>query len=297
MTLDALKQLAERHPALRTLLRPALEVRRRLTGYYERERFMDHLETLLAEDPVLRVPSFEGTFAMDPRSHVFKSILPVGDYEPALARFCLQHLDPERDALDVGANVGLYTVLMARHLRPGRRVLAVEPTANALRRLHANLARNGVGGERAEVFEGVVSDREGTLTLHTIEGREEYSTIGEMSHPYTEGVAYASVEVPATTLDALVAARGLDPGFMKVDVEGAEAAVFGGATAVLSGPRPVVLSELSDHMLRQNGSSAAAIVQLFERHDYRVIDPMRPDRPAGQKRFGDILCVPRERLA
>lgn len=294
MNLERIKQLAERHATLRYLLAPAVVARRFFTGYYQLERVAETLESLLAEDPVVRVPSFEGTYSMDARSDVFKIILGIQDYEPELAQCCLDHLDPQRDALDIGANVGLYTGLMANHVADGRRVLAVEPTANALRHLHANLDRNGIQ-DRVVVFEGVVTDHDGTSAVHTIEGNEEYSTIGRMAHPFAAGAAVTSVEVEAATLDTLVERFSLDPGFVKVDVEGAEASVFAGASHLLSHARPIVLSELSDFMLRQNGSSAASVVEMFERYDYRVIDPLEPDQPVGQKRFGDILCIPCER--
>ena len=294
MNLDRLRKLAERYPAVRRLLAPAAAARRYVSGHYQHERIAETLQVLLAEDPVLHVPSFEGAFSVDARSDIFRIILSLRDYEPRLARCCLDHIDPQRDALDLGANVGLYTVLMARHLAEGRRVLAVEPTANALRNLHDNIERNGVG-DRVQVFEGVVSDYDGACTIQTIAGREEYSTIGHSMHPHVSGTSTEAYEVEAATLDALVERFSFDPGFMKVDVEGAEAMVFGGASNVLSEARPVVLSELSDYLLQQNGSSAADVIALFREHDYRVIDPLWPEHPVGEKRFGDILCIPHER--
>jgi FkbM family methyltransferase len=293
MNLERLRQVAERYPILRSLLAPAAAARRYFSGYYQHERIAETLQLLLAEPPVMQVASFEGTFSMDARSDLFRIVLNSRDYEPRLARCSLDHLDPQRDAIDVGANVGLYSVLMARHLAEGRRVLAVEPTANALRHLHANIERNGVQG-RVDVFEGVVTDHDGACEVQTIEGREEYSTIGRMMHPHVAGAPSTSVEVEAATLDTLVEGFSLDPGFIKVDVEGAEATVFKGASGVLANARPVVLSELSDFLLRKNGSSAAEVISLFQRHDYRVIDPLWPDHPVGSKSFGDILCIPQE---
>ena len=163
-----------RSKAARILLHPAILLRRAITQRRDnmRNRLVENLQGRLAEDPVVRVDEFQGTFLLDRRSHLFARVVSEGVYEPELAGACLAHLDPTRDAIDVGANAGFYTNLMARQLKGGR-VLAVEPTANALARLRANIERNGIGS-RAVVFEGIASDRECMRTLNVIAGKEEY---------------------------------------------------------------------------------------------------------------------------
>lgn len=70
--------------------------------------------------------------------------------------------------------------------------------------------------------------------------------------------------------------------------------VFEGARELLAGHRPVVVSELSDVLLRKNGSSAQEVVRLFEPFDYVVSDPLQPGEPSGFRPFGDIICMPKE---
>ena len=303
--MNSLSARARRSPALRALLSPLLAVRRRLAnpGRPYEHRTWERLRDLLAEDPVIRVPEFEGEFQVDARSHLFMRALLDGEYEPALARLCRELAAPDRDAVDVGANVGFFSVLLARHLRGGR-VLAIEPSPAVGPRLRANLARNGVAG-RVAVFEGAVSDRAGRVDLSGIEGKEEYGTIGQPAHPgmwgdaADRGAVVRPVPVEARTLDALVEEHGLSPGFVKLDVEGAEHLVVGGAEQTLRAHRPVVLSELNDRLLRANGSSAMDVVRAFRRLGYRVLDPLTPGRPEATREqletphvLEEVLCVP-----
>lgn len=245
---------------------------------------------------MLRVPEFKGVFTVDVRSHLFARIAMDGMYEPELAEITLRHLDPDRDAIDVGANVGFYTVLIARTLAPGSRILALEPTRNALRRLRSNLARNGVDS-KAVIFEGVSSDETGELTLNTIAGMEEYSSLGPLDHHAVRGKGFEAVSVAASTIDSLVTQHGLKPGFLKIDAEGSEHRVLRGAAATLAAFRPIILSELTDSLLRRNGSSSAEVIEFLQGHGYRIVDPQFPDRAAKRGDFESILCLPEQRAA
>jgi FkbM family methyltransferase len=284
-----------RSKTARALLHPAILVRRAIAQRFaaERKSMIETLQESLAEDPVVHVREFEGSFLVDRRSHLFARVALDGEYEPVLAAACVANLDPARDAIDVGANVGFYTNLLARHVAR-RRVLAIEPTANALAKLRHNIERNGIGA-RTVVCEGIVSDREGTRTLHTVAGKEEYSSLAALAHPSIAGQPFEEQQVRATTIDALVAQHELDPGFIKIDVEGAEHEVLRGAEATLRNARPVVLAELSAELLARNGTSAAAVIALLNELEYRLVDPLNPGAAFVARDYGDVLCIPRER--
>lgn len=288
----ALARFADAHPSVRRMLSPALAVRRRFIqrAADRQQAILDRMSTLFVEDPCLRIDEFDGEFYLDSRSSLFHRVVLAGHYEPELTRRCVELLDPDRDVLDIGANIGFHAVLFARRLRTGT-VLSVEPTPRALNRLRRNLERNGVS-VRVSIFEGVASSEPGEVQIHTIAGREEYSSLGAMSHPSISGATTETLTVSATTVDDLVAQRSLRPGFMKIDVEGAEHLVIAGAGQVLAEHRPIILAELSDPLLKANGSSSAEVIHAIERFGYRVSDPLRPDVAPGQRSFGDILCVP-----
>lgn len=241
-------------------------------------------------DVVLDLPEFSGQFACSPRSDLFARVVAQGCYEPALVELLRGHLDPQRDFIDVGANIGFYSVLAAK-LLPGRRVLAVEPNPEARRRLAANLARNDVEAA-VTVFAGVASAAPGEAELNLIDGMEEYSSIGAIVHASVAVETSRRIAVPAETLDRLVERHGLAPGLIKIDVEGAEKLVFDGAVGTLKRFRPVILSELSPALLGPMGASAAEIVAQLEGLGYRVVDADDPASPPGSRPYGDVLCLP-----
>jgi FkbM family methyltransferase len=277
---------------VRSLLYPALYLRRRWHSWRNASalRAWANLSKSLVEDPVVQIASFSGRFAIGARSDILRRLMLTGSYESGLVDVCRRYVDPQRDVIDVGANIGLYTVLFAS-LAPARRVLAVEPTPAALARLRCNLAMNGVA-DRVDVFAGAASATELTVRMRVVTGREEYSTAGELAHPSASGAAHETLSVPGKTLDSLVVERGLDPGFVKIDVEGTEHAVLAGMVATIAAFRPVVLAELSDPLLKRNGSSAREVIEFLRQQGYVLTDPLAPGTAAGVRQFGDLLCVP-----
>lgn len=248
---------------------------------------------MLVEDPVIRVNEFQGIFALDCRSDLFKRILITKQYEPQLVKYCLQYLTKNRDALDIGANIGFYTILFAKNL-DDRKVLAIEPTKNALRFLYRNIQLNNVGNN-VIVFEGAASNYNGMSEIKTIEGREEYSTLGEWKHPAILNDKYSLEKIKVETVDNLVKMYSLDPGFIKVDCEGMEHLVFYGSKTVLEINRPVILSELSNPLLKANGSSSIEVINFIRSYEYDVIDAITPTCQPGIVDFTNILCIPKEK--
>lgn len=295
MTIEEISARLRPHPTIRRLLGPAIAARRIYAKrrYAKRRAVLGDLISMLAEDPVLRVDEFNGRFAIGRRSDIFERVALLGRYEPELAHLCRSFVDPSRDAIDVGGNVGFFTVLMA-HCLPARRVLTIEPTPPALERLRRNIHLNDVS-ERVIVYDGVAAEKAGSRVIRRIDGKEEYSSLGAMAHPSIKGKPVVEELVNAATIDSLVADLGLDPGFIKIDVEGVEHLVLQGAASTLSRSRPVILAELSDYLLRRNGSSAPEVVRSLLAHDYEVRDAEDPSRRPEEQEFTNILCLPKGR--
>jgi FkbM family methyltransferase len=176
-----------------------------------------------------------------------------------------RYLSPQAVAVDVGANVGLYAAVMARH---SARVLAFEPhpaCAAQLRDLKLS---------RCEVVEAALSDADGQATLRVPqEGHGEHhalSTLAE-SNALRSTAADAGVrafQVATMRLDTALAARlGPDEalGFIKIDVEGHEHAVLQGAAATLARHRPVLLIEIE----ARHGSDIDGIFAMLSGLGYR----------------------------
>jgi FkbM family methyltransferase len=143
-------------------------------------------------------------------------------------------------AFDIGAHVGDRT---GSFRRLGARVVALEPQPLCARAMRAIYA----GDPNVTLIEAACGERSGQVTLQI---NSANPTVSTASHEFVsaadgaggwEGQAWdAAVEVPCTTLDALIAEHG-KPVFAKIDVEGFEAAVLAG----LSQPLPALSFEFT----------------------------------------------------
>lgn len=159
----------------------------------------------------------------------------LDQFEPEEITFVLKHLADVDVFVDIGANVGLYTCL-ARHR--GVRTVAVEPSEVNLRLLFRSLRGNGF--DDVMVLPVALGARIGTAELYG-------SGTGASLIPGWAGVrTHRSTTVPMVRADDLVLPQ-IDGrrALVKLDVEGAEAAVLAGARSLLrSEPRPVWLIEV-----------------------------------------------------
>ena len=288
------RRIAAKYPKLRSLAKPFVStLNAKRTGKEQmRSQIAKEMSALMVEDPVIHVAEFSGEFRMSARSDLFKRVLINGSYEPELVHLIDRSIDFDRDVIDVGANIGFYTVMLAKRIAAERRVLAIEPTMNALIRLQSNIARNQVD-LKVVVVHGVASDRSGEAELHVVPGLEEYSSIGAIVHPSIHDANSTAEAVHSFTLDELVVKYGLDPGFIKIDVEGGEKGVIEGAAATIATHRPIILAELSDSLLREQGTNAADVVSLLERFGYQVSDTDDEKIKPGSRPFSEVLCVPK----
>lgn len=294
MSTSKLKSIFINYPILKKVFAPALKARQKLffRKSIGQEEVIDRLSKIMINDPIIKIDEFEGVYSVDIRSHLFKRLLLLKEYEPELVKICLRYLDKNKDIIDIGANVGFFTCYFSKQLK-NNKVLAIEPTQNALKRLKHNMSLNNLS-DNVIIFEGVVSDNTGSLELKTIQGKEEYSSLGGMNHPGVNTESYTTEIVKSITLDELVREKNLKPGFIKIDVEGAENLVFKGASEVLKRDRPIILSEMCDFLLKKNGSSASEVISFIEKHDYVVINPFDEKINPRLEDFGDVICFPKE---
>ena len=118
--------------------------------------------------------------------------------------------------IDIGANIGAYSLFVAAQAKAGARILAVEPQPEIFARLSYNIAQNPFGSIKAVAC--ALADKPGEVTLFLDTGNR-----GESSVRILRSTAGVAVKVPATTLYALVTSEGYDRvDAVKLDVEGAE---------------------------------------------------------------------------
>jgi len=149
----------------------------------------------------------------------------TGTYEPHVTELFRRLLRRDSTVVDVGANIGWYTLNAATAVSVKGRIIAFEPEPNNFSLLSRSIALNSMNN--VELIRESVSDRQGHQTLFLADGN-----IG--GHSTTRAVGLNRIEVPSTTLDLSLAEFGVDGvHVLKVDVEGAEPQVVLGAAEQL----------------------------------------------------------------
>jgi FkbM family methyltransferase len=179
-----------------------------------------------------------------------------GAHQPYLAALLRRILSPGMTFVDVGANIGYFSLLGAQIVGEVGRVLAIEPGERNCRLIHRSVVRNQLRNVHLHPY--AISDQQGALT-YLAQGSN--GTIADLDA--TTDVPPGGRLVSTTTLDNLLA--GLDRvDVIKLDVEGAEARVLRGAARTFQQHRPVVVSEVSPLLLEKiSGMSAQSYLACF----------------------------------
>jgi FkbM family methyltransferase len=183
-------------------------------------------------------------------------------YEPDIAAMLRAHLRPGMTMLDVGANIGLFTMLGASLVGPSGQVVAVEPNPANIRMLEASRRANGF--RHVSIAACAVGRDFGVLALETT-----YSN-GMTSAPAdTLPALFEARLVPAMPLVRLLPSRPVD--FIKIDCEGAEHTALFSVQEAIRRDRPVIVSEFNPRLLQPNsGVSGAEYLQLLTGLGYRL---------------------------
>lgn len=204
----------------------------------------------------------------------------LGTYEAHVARVVQAYVAPGSIAYDVGAHIGYLTLLLARLVGADGFVYAFEPNPNTRRALSLNIAANRV--RNVSVHSAAVCDRSGTGALATF---RSYSLVSHLSGPSTPADAEL-VTVPLIRLDDFVFRDGHPvPGFVKIDVEGAEAEVFEGAQRLIQEASPVIVAEV------RVGTTRDRIMAITASHGYTALATV-PKQDLTHGRPADVLFLP-----
>jgi FkbM family methyltransferase len=237
---------------------------------------------------VVNVPNLGGRYEIDFRSHILLRILRKKQYEPEFVILAGKHLDPAKDVLDIGANIGLFTVFFAKRIRASRKVLAIEPAPLAQHYLRRNIERNEVVSSVIN-FEGLVAAQPGRYDLNVIPGKEEYSSLGKIVHSSAVGQDTHKISVTGDTVDNLVERYHLHPGLIKMDTE---LLVLRGAVKTLREEHPVLIFELSDRLLASLDCSSEQVLMFLREFGYRLINPDDLNSAISSPFEGSILALP-----
>lgn len=180
-----------------------------------------------------------------------------GEYEPHVLPLFLDAIKPGDYVLDVGANIGIYSLLAAQKTGDDGRVFSIEPVARNVQSLCA----------------GVIGNDFRNVSVLPVAASDRASVIGVLRHmDSSNGIVDANASgpgvaeyVPTQRLDVLLAAiERLD--IVKIDIEGHEPVAWPGLKALVSKHRPIIFSEFNPVAIRNHSRVApeSYLDALFE---------------------------------
>lgn len=190
-----------------------------------------------------------------------------GTYEPELRAIVRAVLPLGGVAVDVGANVGWHTLLMARLVGESGRVLAAEANPSVRERLSRNLALNRFS--QVEIVPYALADTEGTVDFFGPDADDPGSGDGHVVTDAQERRGTFAVE--SRQLDRILASARIGRlDLIKIDVEGFEWPVLKGAEKVVAEYRPHIIFEYNASYASRGGGTPALMEEYFRRHGYRL---------------------------
>ncbi len=186
-------------------------------------------------------------------------------HPPRVHPAVLGFLRADAVAIDVGANLGEWTVPLSRAVGATGRVLAFEPAPHSAAALEATLAANAL--RQTEVFRCAIGDHDGTAEFAVPVVTSARIDTGT-AHLGPASSGYEALRVPLRSLDLLAAEVGLERlELIKIDVEGNERQVLDGAASILKRWRPVLVIETG----HEAKGSRPAIRERLQGLGYRIL--------------------------
>jgi FkbM family methyltransferase len=218
-----------------------------------------------------RIPMTGCLMELDPNHWITNTWYIRADYETNLIAALRRFLRPGMICMDIGANAGLFALLMATRVGDRGRVYAFEPTAATFQWLQKDIELNSL---RNVVAENVaVTEQTGAVEFHV--GPSDlcvYNSISVVSHPGAKDGKFSRVMVPAISIDDYCANHGIRRlDCVKIDVEGAELQVLKGMRRVLEENRQIVLLiEFSQMTIAACGTSVDTMAEWLSAMGFQL---------------------------
>ncbi|MDO3379736.1 FkbM family methyltransferase [Geoalkalibacter halelectricus] len=217
-----------------------------------------------AKYPYTAKTLFGGKFSGNTVDVIQKFIYYFGIWEPALTYWIRERLKPGDIFVDVGANIGYFTVLASEMVGDDGGVVSVEASPSIFEELNRTIERNGI--QNVRTLNLAVSNSVGKVGIY----KSSEKNIGETSILEGRGVLEAEVD-SAPLPDILLPSEKEKVRIVKIDVEGAEYFVLDGMRDLLKAcPRMEVVVEINPGRLKSLGKSLEEIFEMFEREGFQA---------------------------
>ncbi|MGQ2186067.1 FkbM family methyltransferase [Bradyrhizobium barranii] len=193
----------------------------------------------------------------------------LGDLFERSTKAALRKLvSPSSLVLDIGANIGAHTLHLAQLVGPSGRVIAFEPTDFAFRKLRRNLDLNPSLATRVCACHCFLTMNDEDNVPPAIYSSWPLAQETGL-HAKHLGREMRTESARARSLDSVLAELSdRKVQLVKLDVDGFECDVLGGATALLRDVRPIFVMELAPYVLEERGTSLDKLLSYFLPNGY-----------------------------
>ena len=226
---------------------------------------------IIGNDPsVPRVADCQGfqLWASPNDQAVGQAILSQGVYEPHVTTVLTALLQPGMTFLDIGANIGYFSIFAAQKVGEAGKVIAFEPGQRNGALLAMSVALNHLNN--VEIYPFAVSDVDETVIYDSLVGSNGIVTRGiDLAAMQAQNLAHRTL-VRAVSLDRVLRdVERID--VIKIDIEGAEYRALLGAQDLLNRHKPLIVSEFSPSALSAiSGVAAEEYLRLLVGHGYSL---------------------------
>lgn len=233
---------------------------------YGREALNRILMLFRPDEPTVRKVSYRNReFLVSVNEDVGWRMTSTVRFEHAEFEVLRERIQPDFTCIDVGANIGVHTVLLSDMVARGD-VFAFEPDRWAYHLLNLNLLLNSA--ENVLAFENPISDREEVMPFH-----ESVDSGFSAVEPTGRRDIRGRIDREALTLDGFTERRDVEPDFVKIDVEGHEPAVLRGMRGLLSDKsrRPsYLLVEIDTRHISAADQGGGKLLSFLRERGYRA---------------------------
>jgi len=228
---------------------------------------------------------------------VSSSIFLTDDFEPHVEQYICSHIDPCKTFVDIGANIGWFTLIAGRKMaqywsaEKGEhgRIISFEANANTAKILMSNVVASPYR-DQIDVFPYALSDATDILYFEDMKvgniagssvhrGKLDNLTEAQQDVVDKYDGSYEAVgqnpllKTPCLTLDDVLEDHRQDIGLIKIDVEGSEPSVIRGAKETLKRFKPDMLVEFHGDKLRLvSDDTPESLVAQIQELDYTFYD-------------------------
>lgn len=190
----------------------------------------------------------------------------TGIYEPYQTFVVKQLIRPGYTVLDIGANIGYYTLIFSKLVGEQGHVIAFEPEPDTFTLLAENVARNDYAN--VVLFQKAVSDKNGTMQLFT----DAFSNLDHRLYPSSD-FKEKSIAVDVVQLDNLAALKDTRINLVKMDIQGAECAALKGMSELVSDSLDLILiTEFWPSGLEKFGTSPKEFTDLLDNFGFSIYE-------------------------